>query len=398
MSWSNPEDLKRQVQRLWDRGEILRAGLTGEALFPRRLPLKKPSPADVADRFGEVQDWIKQLREASFDGRGFGYEIAWKTVRHRIHGANRVPDAVVVPNQQAALALIGKTADAKTFDELARVTLARFPALSPWLMQRPLTVLEQASNWRRLLDVVAWFTAHPRPGLYLRELDIPGIYSKFIEARRKLLAELLDRVLPADAIDATATGARGFERRYGLRSKPPLIRFRILEPRLHINGLSDLSVPPAQFRQLAPPVARVFITENEINGLAFPDVPDSLVIFGLGYGLDRLANIEWLQRTEIHYWGDIDSHGFAMLHRLRTMFPQARSLLMDRATLQAHRHLWGQEPGHSRFEGSLSTLNDVEQALFDDLKENRLAQRLRLEQERIAYGWVQQALARRVAP
>ncbi|MDN5863449.1 MAG: DUF2220 domain-containing protein, partial [Salinisphaera sp.] len=123
-----------------------------------------------------------------------------------------------------------------------------------------------------------------------------------------------------------------------------------------------------------------------------------LVIFGLGYGLDRLADIEWLHGTEIHYWGDIDSHGFAMLHRLRTMFPQARSLLMDRATLQAHRHLWGQEPGHSRFEGSLSTLNDAEQALFDDLKENRLAQRLRLEQERIAYGWVQQALARRVAP
>jgi hypothetical protein len=30
------------------------------------------------------------------------------------------------------------------------------------------------------------------------------------------------------------------------------------------------------------PLERVFITENEINGLAFPDVPGSLVIFGLG--------------------------------------------------------------------------------------------------------------------
>ncbi len=86
--------------------------------------------------------------------------------------------------------------------------------------------------------------------------------------------------------------------------------------------------------------SRIFITENEINGLAFPDVPGAVVIFGLGYGLDRLSEIEWLTQRPMHYWGDIDTHGFAMLDRVRAIFPAVQSLLMDRSTLEAHSHLW----------------------------------------------------------
>ena len=65
-----------------------------------------------------------------------------------------------------------------------------------------------------------------------------------------MLAELLDQVLPADAIDAAASGARQFEARYGLLGKPALIRFRILDPARTIGGMSDLSVPVAQFAAL----------------------------------------------------------------------------------------------------------------------------------------------------
>ena len=36
----------------------------------------------------------------------------------------------------------------------------------------------------RLLDVVTWLRAHPRPGIYLRQVDLPGIHSKFIERHK----------------------------------------------------------------------------------------------------------------------------------------------------------------------------------------------------------------------
>lgn len=42
------------------------------------------------------------------------------------------------------------------------------------------------------------------------------------------------------------------------------------------------------------PATLVYLAENEINGLAFPEVPDSIVIFGLGYGVEVLSAIPWL--------------------------------------------------------------------------------------------------------
>ena len=190
-----------------------------------------------------------------------------------------------------------------------------------------------------------------------------------------------------------ATGSKGFLRRYGLEQAPPLVRFRILDPALYVRGLSDLSVPPEQFAALSLPVEQVFITENKINGLAFPKTRAALVIFGLGYGLHRLNDILWLQGVALQYWGDIDTHGFAILDRLRAVFPSARSFLMDRETLIRHRSLWGREGAADRFEGNLSRLAAPEQALFDDLKHNRLGDRVRLEQERVGYGWLQHSLA-----
>jgi hypothetical protein len=393
VNWTGPAELKRQVRRLWETGEILRARLEGEPLFPRRLTLKRPTSQETAERFGEVRDWIRALQASeSAPGRP-GYTLQWQEIRHRVHGANRVPVAAFVASEAAALALIGQHQAAARFSELAARTVARFPALRPWVARHPHLVLEQAEAWTGVLAVLAWFAAHPRSGLYLRELDIPGVDSKFIEHRRALLGELLDLVLPAATVDANHVGAKAFERRFGLRSKPALVRFRLLDPALYLHGLSDISVPASQFATLTMPVRRVFVTENEINGLAFPDIPESLVIFGLGYSLERLSETAWLHDVEVLYWGDIDTHGYAILDRFRATLPHVRSMLMDRDTLLAHRPLWVQEPQASRFLGELTRLTDAEQGLYRDLRDDRLGERVRLEQERVAFSHLEEALA-----
>lgn len=157
-----------------------------------------------------------------------------------------------------------------------------------------------------------------------------------------------------------------------------------------MQGLTDLAVPAPEFAPLTIPVRRVFITENEINGLAFPALPESLVIFGLGYGPERLSEVRWLQERAVYYWGDIDTHGFRILDRLRSIFSTARSLLMDRNTLLEHFQLWVRE--ESPFNGDLERLTATERALYDDLRHNRLGDQIRLEQERIRYGWIEREL------
>lgn len=390
MDWTKPADLTAQVLRLWDSGRLLAARVEGPSLFPLSLRLRRPDARALGEQFGDVQQWIGGLKEGSRERRGFGYDIAWDEIGHRQVGRNQIPGCVTVPTEADALQLIGKEKDARRFEELASSTVASFPNLTPWLARKPLLALQYAGDWSRILAVLAWFRDHPRADIYLRQVDVSGVDTKFIETRKGLLMELLDLVLPPLAYDPQFSGAPAFERRYGLRTKPPLIRFRLLDASLAIQGLSDLAVPVAQFAGLATSAERIFIAENEVNGLSFPNVERGLIVFGLGYGIEVLSQVEWLKKREIFYWGDVDTHGFAMLDRLRANFPHARSFLMDRETLLSHRHAWGRED--KPFLGSLSRLTDGETALFDDLQQNRLGKGLRLEQEQIAFTWLQQAL------
>ncbi len=390
-AWTTPADIRAYLLRAWERGRLL-AGLTErEAMFPLRVPFKAPGASDLRDKFAEAQGWIAALRAAARSEGHPGFRLEMRPIGHRVIGANEVPAAVWIDTPEDALSLIGKRRDAARFQELLESTERLCPVLAPWLIRRPLRGLEHADVWPRLLAIVQWLLAHPRPGIYVRQVDIPGLHSKFIEKHKAVLGELLDLALPPDAIDSSATGLGGFERRYGFLAKPATIRLRWLDPaRAVCPGLTDMSLTQRELARLDPGVQRVFITENEINFLSFPQLRDGLVIFGAGYGFEVLAEAHWLEHKTLHYWGDIDSHGFAILDQLRAHVPAAGSFLMDRETLLAHRAHWTEEGSPVRRD--LIRLTPSEAALYDDLRADRLGHALRLEQERIGFRWVQGAL------
>jgi len=388
LNGSTPDELRAQVQRLWDRGDLLRACVDESCAWPLKLTLRTPTAADLSDHFEAVRDWVRDVAALP------RVRIEWREWTHRVQGRQRLPAAAFVDTPQDALAWIGKSAQAAQFRGLWQLTQTQQPSLGPWLMKRPLQALELADRWPRLLAVVHWLQAHPRPGIYLRQVDAPGVDSKFIEAHRSVLSELLDLALPPHAIDACASGTAQFARRYGFLDKPVRIRFRLLDSSLMVLPgctTADITLDAASFARLAPPVRRVFITENETNFLAFPATEAAMVIFGAGYGWDALARAEWLHRCELHYWGDIDTHGFAILDQLRGHFAHAASFLMDRATLLAHPSHWGREPQPARH--ALERLCAPESALYDDLRLDRIRPGLRLEQERIGYRHVLAHLA-----
>ena len=381
MRWTTPADLKAQVQKLWDRGLLLSSTIGGEQILPRRLTLKSPDSGQLSERFAETREWITRISAASSH-----YRIVWRSVNHRILGPNEIPSEVWIDSLDDALGLIGKRRAAEQFATLVAITRECQPELLPWLAKRPLRALELSESWPLLLEIVAWIQKHPRPGRYLRQIDLPGVHTKFIEEHRTVLSELFDLVLPPEEIDTTATGAGGFCRRYGFRDKPLRVRFRILDPKLALFQTEtdqDITLTQATFARLELPVAKVFITENEINFLAFPRSDDAMVIFGAGYGFENLAAINWLRDRKIYYWGDIDTHGFAILNQLRGYLPHAASFLMDQETLMAHRTLWGTE-SHPET-ANLMRLTAEESTLYDQLRRNELGDRVRMEQERIGY-------------
>lgn len=388
MSWTRAKDLKAQVGRLWERGLVLQSVLAEKTSFPKRLFLKGPSSSDLTHAFPEVRTWCDELSQMNH------IRFVFREVNHRVTGTNSYPIEAWIDSAEDAVALLGLRKDWDRFLSLVDITRQRQPVLLEWIWKRPLAALANCAEWERYLDLVDWMIRHPNPGCYIRQVDLPGIHTKFIEAHRGLLMELFDRVLPTEVVLSSSSGVNGFCARYGFRDKPERIRFRVLDPArdpLLMDRRSDITIDVDSLAMLKSPPANIFITENETNFLAFPDFVDSWIFFGAGYGFAPWKSVRWLQDCHIYYWGDIDTHGFAVLDELRGLFPSARSFLMDSTTFMAHKHFCVQEP--SPCTRSLGRLTEVEGGLYRDLQENRLGHQLRLEQERIAFNHLKEALS-----
>jgi len=382
-----PAQIQLKAEKLWQSGRLLQAALEQEELFPWSISFRKPGARQQLDHFADIRAWVRTLQaHAGSEGDG-GYQIEYKTINHRQMGVQQLPERIVFAKRDKLLQYIGKR---KAFMRLlsnAQRSIEKYPALRDWLLSYPRKFMKAGAYWSQLLAVCDYFSLNPAPGCYMRELDIAGVDSKFIEKHRTILGELFDSILPAEAINQNVSGLRqhGFERRYGLKFEQALVRLRLLDRAQSKEfPVEDISLPVSQLGQWSISCSRVFITENKINGLSFPRLADSIVIFGLGYGVDSLAEIGWLSDCEIYYWGDIDTHGFSILSRLRHHFPKARALMMDMSTLETHQRLCVEEPANARCTNALTMLMPPEQALYQQLQDSHQ----RLEQERIPMRFV----------
>ena len=102
MTWTGPKELKAQLVRLWERGELLRDVVTDNARFPLRLTLKSPGSTDITDRFNEVRAWAAELAATN------SIRVEWQEVRHRVQGTQKLPASVWVETMENALSWLGK--------------------------------------------------------------------------------------------------------------------------------------------------------------------------------------------------------------------------------------------------------------------------------------------------
>lgn len=393
--------LRSEIAKRWRQGDLLRSALAaGDAdaastalrrvEFPWHIPLLRRAPADALHSWPVLRAEIDALEAAADQGRAFAIE--WSEQHSRQLGMQRWPAYARIDRMEQAAGLIAETESLARFIEVSASVLRARPVLRGLIESDPFLLLQTSEDWPKFLSLLDWFEAHPRPGCYLREVDAPDIHTKFIEVRRGLIVRLLDQALPSLRI-ADASGAAGFEAAFGMRSKPRLVRVRLLDEVLApYPGLTDITLPIAQLAAWPIPCRRVFVTENEINGLIFPQHDNGVVIFGLGYGVEILAEIPWLHERSVHYWGDIDTHGFVMLARLRRHLPQLRSLLMDQDTLLQHGAHWTQESVQMNVDVDAEHLSLAEANLLHALRNQHFGDRIRLEQERVRLSWLKAAL------
>lgn len=401
--WTTPADVRAKARRRWENGSLLAAYVLEQPCPVLEVPVRGPGVREIGADLAGVRAWQTALVEGSAGGRR--YELREREVGGRAIGRMRLPGRVVLSAYEQYWALLGVSGDVEALDAVTAATAFTHPELLPWVARRARTAIDLAHDWAVALRALDWLAAESGQGRYLREVTAFGVDTKFIESHQGALGELLG-MMHASRTEGSGSPpcapglgqgqgqGRSFAARAGFREVEPLIHLRVDPALAALPGLIDeVALPLRHAASLAIDPVRVIVVENRVSYLSLPIPARGVVVWGHGFDALRLGGLAWLRAcSDVSYWGDLDTHGFAILNGLRRVAPEVGSLLMDRATLFAHQDRWVVEPKPTR--ADLAELTGAERALYEDLVEGVYGAKVRLEQERIDWAHVLAALDR----
>lgn len=344
---------------------------------------KSYSKSSLSEFEKEIQQIISQSKEK----KGFGYTLEFQQVKTKLLGMQDLPISIYFDTERDFLKFLGKEKEVELFLLSVELILKNFPELKDWVIKNSIKVIQNQAEWDNILNVCQYFIQNPKPNLYIRELPV-NVHTKFIENNQGVIKELLN-ILISDHINSEE---KEFEKRFNLKYAEPQIRFKILDKeisKIYFSGLDDLAIPVSQFESLNLPIKKVLVVENKTTlytattFLTLPKMEKTIAIFGSGYSVANLKNVNWFKNVELLYWGDIDVQGFEILSQFRGYFQQTKSILMDLVTFEK---FFDHDLGTPTNISTILYLTDSEQELYDILKTNNW----RLEQEKIPFDYVNQ--------
>jgi hypothetical protein len=371
-----PEDVRESLTRRFSNQHQNWMNQHGE--WPLVMALGSPTENDVEEDVGGIRAWVN----AWSDWRDIG-EIAWEDRQWPRLGRQRIPTTFKLASPEQVATVVNQQVRWTLARERQGRLITQWPKLAEdTVLSRHFDVLADYSdtNFERLWSLMLWLERNPRSGMYLRQLPVEGLDTKWIERRKGLVTELVCAI-------RGEFQERDFFAACGLRGPRHRIRIRLLCPSLRdaIAGLQDFEAPLEEIVALPLAPAAVIIVENLETGLALPDIPGVVALMKLGLAVGVLDVVPWLQGIPVVYWGDIDTHGYAILAHARRALPSLTSILMDKETLFNYRKLWVEEPMQN-VSVELSLLKDHERMVCEGLRRQDWGRNIRLEQERIPWS------------
>ena len=353
---------------------------------PIEIALGIPTTEQAASDVKRLEDWIRHWKSVEQEG----FELLWRDAHWPSLGkVKKIPERIRFSCIDSVLDFIARSAaPGKSFSRALQrandILKADCDVFDPALKKKSLLFEFSQEDFERLFLLFHWLSDHRPVNLFIRQLPVEGVDTKWFERHRGLLGELLRARFPD--LDWEQGG---IEKLWALKSPERMVIVKGLEQFIAaIGSPSYLALTASVLNTIEPKAVVIF--ENLQTALSVKPLPGVLILMGMGMACEILDEITWMKKIPIFYFGDLDGHGLAILGRVRSHFPQVQSVLMNRQTLQRWKHLAVKDP-NSRFPDPIG-LTQSEKELFELL----VVRRLRLEQERIPISEVNAELKKQL--
>lgn len=378
-------ELQRRLAR--HRTEWLSGAFNRRPFEPVECLLKGPNQKQAQEDIQAFEAWVHEWGQFAFEEA----EVIQKDFLWPFYGAKKsMPERLRIDSLEAVLKLCDASGRTWQLWQRALSRLKKLEAMGLGAFARAesecaRTVFSYSDeDFIRLGSLLKWLLAHCPCRCFIREIPVEGVDTKWLETHRKEVVF----ALAAERSEADYT-FDDFKRDWAIQEVPHTVRVRNAEH--FIAGLAPhlmVELPAAAMRSWQPRAA--VIIENIQTGLSI-DVPEDIPVFlGLGYGLDVLNGIGWLEQVPIFYFGDLDRDGLRMLAIVKKRFPRVESFAMQSDVFDRYRHLAVSDPNaRKRIMPCPAELNEDEVRLWETLEKTGS----RLEQERIPLVFVNEAFA-----
>lgn len=342
--------------------------------FPLKITLCELTERDFMTQPDKVRGFYGEW--TAWPGAGELTSNTWKWPRA---GEHTLPAALTLRTPEEVATLAGALPDWERVSHRmnALQAISAKPAAAFANLYDLLNGL-QPRDWACFKACIRYFVTHPQCDLYIRQLPIEGVDTKWVGKHLPELTKTLSIIVEDDGDFYALTGVRRPD-----HLNHVMVRILCPELRKQVAGLDHLDVPVSAVAKWSMRPNKVFFVENLESGLALGDLDGTIAFIGKGNAATSLAAIDWVAQTPCYYWGDLDTHGLAIFARMKARLPQLMPLLMDAPTLARYKALWVTEPvQHGPVEG----LPFEQHVVWNMLTKGVSTKGIRLEQERIPWN------------
>jgi hypothetical protein len=181
----SPEEVRSEAKRRFANRyndwltQNLQCSEPQESHWPAEFSLGAPTEQEANSRLDDVRAWAAEWR--AWDGPG---EVKWVERKWRNLGTQSIPERLIFQTPGELADFAGEQARWGRMLKGSQHLLTHWPQLKSGIAHWSHVLANfEDDDLARLVSMLRWIESHPESGLYVRQLPIAGMHTKWLEQR-----------------------------------------------------------------------------------------------------------------------------------------------------------------------------------------------------------------------